>query len=411
MRILYITQYFPPEVGATQTRAFEMAHNLKSWGHQIVILTEMPNHPVGIVPAPYRRKWRVVERYRGLPVVRSWVFARPKKTFFTRMGFYLTFMASAAINGVFIRGGFDVVFATSPPFFVGLTGLLLSRFFNARFVFEIRDLWPRSAVELGELRNPRAIRLAEKLELFYYRKADRLIAVTQGIRDILLTTSVDPDKVALIRNGTNTRLFSYAGAEKKTALGLQDKFVVLYAGILGIAQGMETLCRLVQRCKADPDLHFVFIGAGPLQEEVQTWRQQWELHNLSLLGQLPHREMPAYLSAADACLVPLKKNPLFLGALPSKMFDCMACERPVILSVDGEARTVLEKAGAGLYAEPDNVEALYRAVYTLKSMSLAQRQAMGRSGRAFVENRFSRQQQARELEAVLLDLLAMRQNG
>ncbi|MBN1541361.1 glycosyltransferase family 4 protein [candidate division KSB1 bacterium] len=405
MRILYITQYFPPEVGATQTRAFEMAKNLTERGHRVVVLTEFPNHPVGIIPKTYRGKWRTIERYRALDVVRSWVFARPRKTFATRMGFYLSFMLSAAIAGMLLRGKFDVVLATSPPFFVGLSGLFLSRFFGCRFVFEIRDLWPRSAVELGELQNPAAIRLAEKIERLYYRKADRLIAVTEGIQNELLGMSVSGQKIELIRNGTNTSLFRFIGDQKKIELGLQDKFVVLYAGILGIAQGMETLCRMVQHFKLQPDVHFIFIGAGPMEETVKKWRREWGLDNLTLTGQVPREEMPEYLSAADCCLVPLKKNPLFLGALPSKMFDCLACERPVILSVDGEARRVLDQTGAGIYAEPENTDALCDAVGTLKSLSSEQRTVMGRSGRRFVERHFSRRSQALDLEYMLRELV------
>jgi len=402
MRILYISQYFPPEVGATQTRAIEMASNLVRQGHQVTVLTEFPNHPKGIIPEKYRGKFIEHDRVQGVDVIRTWVYARPDKTFFTRMGFYLSFMFTSFIVGLFLRGKFDIVYATSPPFFVGVSGLLSSRLKSARFVFEVRDLWPQSAVELGELSNETFIRWAEGLENVYYKKADILIAVTKGIYRHLSARGYGA-KVRQVLNGTNTELFYYRGGEKKSEMGWDNKFVVLYAGILGIAQGMEKLCDLVENCKAYAEIQFVFIGEGPQKEKVKQLQETKKLHNLLLLGEVPREIIPEYISAADCCLVPLKKNPLFLGALPSKMFDYMACERPVILSVDGEARRVLEASGGGIYVEPENTQQMEEAILHLKN-SPALCRKMGRAGREYVMQNFSRRQKALELEKILLEL-------
>ncbi len=402
MNILYISQYFPPEIGATQTRAIEMASNLVRQGHQVTVLTEFPNHPKGIIPDNYRGKFIEHERVKGVDVVRTWVYARPNKTFITRMGFYLSFMCTALMAGWFLRGKFDVVYATSPPFFVGVTGLLLSRLKSAKFVFEIRDLWPQSAVELGELSNKTFIHWAERLEKVYYNKAVALIAVTKGIYQHLLSHSYG-GKVHLVLNGTNTDLFYYRGTAKKYEMGWDKKFVVLYAGILGIAQGMEKLCELIENCKTHMEIQFVFIGEGPQKNKVKQLQEKKNLHNLLLLDEVPREIIPEYISAADCCLVPLKKNPLFLGALPSKMFDCMACERPVILSVNGEAKRVLDESGGGIYVEPENVHAMEDAILSLqKSDALCLR--MGKAGREFVKKNFSRRQKALDLETILLEL-------
>jgi len=404
MRILYISQYFPPEVGATQARAYEMAVNLTRLGHHVIVLTEFPNHPKGIIPAGYKGKFCSFEKLDGIPVVRAWVYARPKKSFTTRMGLYLSFMLTGAVAGSLLRGSFDIVYATSPPFFVGAAGLWLSRIKSAKFVFEVRDLWPRSAVELNELTNSHFIRWSEKLERLYYKKADKIIAVTKGIFDALGARGLGEGKVKLVRNGTNSRLFSNRGDALKEQLGGKEKFIVLYAGIFGLAQGMEQLCELVGTLSSNQSIHFAFIGEGPLKARVLAIQEENGLANLTVLDEVSRDRIPDYISAADCCLVPLKKNPLFLGALPSKMFDYMACERPVILSVDGEARRVLEASQGGLYAEPENTGQMAEAILTLYG-SPELRDKMGRAGRAFVSEHFSRKKEAHRLADILEELL------
>ncbi len=403
MTILYLSQYFPPEVGATQTRALEMATHLARQGHSVTVLTEFPNHPKGVIPAHYRGRCFEYERLKRIDVIRTWVFARAKKTFYTRMGLYLSFMLTASVIGSMLRGKYDIVYATSPPFFVGAAGLWLSRQKSAKFVFEVRDLWPQTAVELGELHNPHFIHWAEQLEKVFYERAERIIAVTQGIHDSLLSRGYEPPKLRLVSNGTNTELFFNHGNRLRDKLGLKDKFVVLYAGIFGIAQGMEQLVEVVERLKPSHDIHFLFIGEGPVKQKVLELQRDKGLVNLTVLDEIPREQIAAYISAADCCLVPLKKKPLFLGALPSKMFDFMACERPVIVSVDGEARRIVEQSGAGIFVEPENTEQMIAAIQQLKD-SPEKRRRMGQAGRTLVQSRFSRRQQALKLEAILQEI-------
>ena len=381
-----------------------MASNLIRRGHRVTVLTEFPNHPRGIIPPEYRGKFVVHEKYHGIHVYRTWVFARPEKTFATRMGFYLSFMAAAGLAGLFIPGSFDVVYATSPPFFVGLTGWWLSQIKQSRFVFEVRDLWPQSAVELGELGNLRFIRWAERLEHFYYQKAKQVIAVTAKMQKTLISRGYPKSKIQLITNGANVGLFYDRGKQMRKMLGFPDKFIVLYAGIFGIAQGMDQLCEVVGQLKQDRSVHFVFIGEGPVKNKVHQLKKKRNLDNLTILNEIPREDIANYISAADCCLVPLKKSPTFLGALPSKMFDCMACERPVVLSVDGEAHRVLEKSGGGLFAEPGKPDQMIAAILKLKN-DPALRKKMGQAGRRFVEKNYSRKQKAVELEEQLLKIV------
>jgi len=404
MNILYISQYFPPEVGATQNRAVEMATHLTALGHVVTVLTEFPNHPKGIIPDEYRRSWYRTEDLDGIRVVRVWVFARPHKNFFNRIGFYLSFMFNAALVGTLVKGNYDVVYATSPPYFVGLTGRWLSWIKKAKFVYEVRDLWLASAAELGELRNPHLLAFAHRLDRWYYRQAVRIIAVTQGIYDELKRQGLAA-KLHLIYNGTNCDLMYDRGAGKRRELGWENQFVVMYAGILGIAQGLEQICRVIAEFKSIADVHFVFIGEGPVKYKIEQLKESLALSNLTLMDEVRREEIADYLSAADCCLVPLKNKEIFRGALPSKLFDCMACRRPVILSVDGEARHLVEQVGAGLYVEPENDVQLRQAILYLRDHS-EERQKMGTAGRAFVENHFSRRGAAILLEGVLREITA-----
>jgi glycosyltransferase involved in cell wall biosynthesis len=407
LRILYLSQYFPPEVGATQTRAHEMARYLAARGHQVTMLTEVPNHPSGIIPPEYRGKLWERAPLDGIDVVRLWVWAAPEKGFLTRMRFYLSYMCMAILAGLVLglRPGrrYDVVYATSPPLFVGLAGAAIALLIRARFVFEVRDLWPESAVALGELNNPRAVRLAASMARVCYRRARRVVAVTQGIVEGLRAAGVPRGKISLIPNGANVEQFHpapAAAAALRARLGLDGKFVVLYAGIHGLAQGMESLVETARRLRDHADIVFVFVGAGPKKAAVERLKAEHGLDNLLLLPEQPRAAMPAYLSLAGAALVPLRAAPLFEGALPSKMFEAMACGAPVLLSARGEAAAVLAAAGAGRAVPPEDPAALAAAILDLKAQP-AEAAAMGQRGRAFVARQYSRREQARRLERLL----------
>ena len=405
MRILYISQYFPPEVGATQTRAYEMARGLVQAGHQVTMVAEVPNHPSGIIPPAYRDKWFERSDLDGIDVLRVWVLASPVKSFRSRMAFYLTFMANGALVGALqARGPFDVVYATSPPLFVGGAGLALHWLKRTPFVFEVRDLWPESAVVLGELHNPRAIALATRLEELCYNRASRVVVVTEGIRQRLLARGQAAEKLVLIPNGANTELFRpqpALGEAFRQKHGLQpEDFVVAYAGIHGIAQGLETVMRAAQVLRDQANIRFVMVGEGPVKLDLQQMRADLGLDNVLMLPEQPRTSMPAVLSAADVALVPLRKIELFEHAVPSKLFDAWACGCPVLLSIDGEARRVLEAANGGLFAPPEDPPALAQAIGQLANMPDRGR-SLGANGRCFTVERYSRQAQARQLEQLL----------
>src|SRR4030043_1144889 len=258
MRILYLSQYFPPEAGATQTRAYEMARNWVHLGHNVTMLTEFPNHPSGIIPNAYKSKLFERTSLEDIKILRVWVKASPVKNFRNRMLFYLTFMVNSCIAGLFLaRGKFDLLYASSPPLFVGGAALVLSFIKRIPLVFELRDLWPESAIALGELTNPQAISMATRLEESCYHRAIQIVVVTHGIYTHLIQRGLAPDKLIVIPNGANINLFTYnlAGRERvRQELGLEQKFIIIYAGIHGLAQGLETILETARLLLTTPDI-------------------------------------------------------------------------------------------------------------------------------------------------------------
>lgn len=400
MRILYLSQYFPPEAGATQTRAYEMASNWVRLGHSVTMIAEIPNHPSGIIPSEYRHRLYEKAKLDGIDVLRVWVKASPVKNFPNRMLFYLTFMTSATLAGLILaRGQYDLLYASSPPLFVGAAALAIKKLRRIPFVFEVRDLWPESAVALGELNNRTALVWATRLEEACYRQAGRIVVVTSGIQQRLLNRGISPEKLILIPNGANTDLFRFDSTErqrKRAELKLGDAFVAIYAGIHGVAQGLETIVEAARILQDKAGIHFLLVGDGPKKNEIAHLVGQYGLNNLTLLPEQPRDAIPAFISAADVALIPLRNLELFKSALPSKMFDAWACQRPVLLSVEGEARQIMDRAGGGVFVPPEDPQALAQTILEMRDTPDV-RKKMGLAGREFTVQHYSRQAQAEKL--------------
>lgn len=408
MRVLYLSQYFPPENGATQARGWEMARGLVRAGHQVSVVTEVPNHPGGVVQRGYRgRLWRR-RREEGVEVLHLWVAASPVKTTARRLAFYGSYAAAATLAGLALRGRFDLLYATSPPLPTGAAALLLSRMRGLPLVFEVRDLWPESAVAVGELTSPRAIAWATRLEEACYRRARRIVVVTGGIREALLRRGIAAGKVALIPNGANTSLFIFSPETRermRRELGLAAAFTVLYAGLLGVAQGLDVVVGAAQHLAGRVDIRFVLLGDGPERERLEARLGELRLPNLTLLPEQPRESVPSFLSAADAVVVPLRDAPVFHGAVPSKIFDAWACERAVLIAAAGEGCALVREVGGGLCVPPERPEELARAVVQL-AQDPVRCAEMGRRGRQYTAANRSREAQAAGLARLLEEVVA-----
>jgi glycosyltransferase involved in cell wall biosynthesis len=404
VRILYISQYFPPEVGATQNRAYEMALGLIRAGHEVTMVTEFPNHPTGVIPEHFRGKLFENTSLDGIEVIRTWVKASPSSSFASRIAFYLSFALMSTLAGLLkARGPFDLVYATSPPLFVGCAGLALAFLRRIPFVFEVRDLWPEEAVRLGQLKNRPLISLARLLEKLLYKRAHYIVVVVQEMLEYLQRYRIPLYKVVLIRNGSNTDLFCEDPRSRRrvrSELGLESSFITLYVGLHGLAQDLDTLLTTAESLlEDDPEIRFLLIGDGPTKRRLQMDSEMRGLSNVSFLPSEPMSRIPQFFNAADVTVAPLK-TPQFRGTVPVKIYDSMACGVPVIVAATGEAKSIVEDAGAGLAVEPGNAQALREAIIRLYR-DPEMRSRMGRNGRLAAESKYSRRMQAQQLSELL----------
>lgn len=402
MNIMFLTQYFPPEVGAPQNRIFEFAKRLKKNGHDITVLTAMPNYPKGEIYDGYKGKKFLIEDMDGIRVIRTSIYATKSTSFLKRLMNYFSFTLSSVFKGP--RGidkKIDVIIVESPPLFLGWSGYRLSKKLHAKYVFNVSDLWPESAIKLGVLHNKLMIRLSVWLEEFSYRKADIVTGQTMGIVENISKRGFDK-KTYLVTNGVDLSLFGMDKVNKDFIKenSLEGKFVVGYAGIHGLAQGLQTIIKAADILKDYDDIRFVFIGEGPEKPELIEMKERLGLKNVLFLGVQPKKNMPGIVSSFSCAVVPLKKLDLFKGALPSKMFETLASNVPIVLSIEGEAQRLIESADAGICVEPENEREISDAILKLYNKPEL-REKMGSNGRSYIEEHFDREKITRRFEEIL----------
>lgn len=403
LKILYISQYFPPEMGAPSARVHELARRWVQNGAEVCVLTGFPHHPTGKIPPQYRQHIFKRERLDGIKVVRTYVYPTANKGFFKRILSYISFMFSAIFLGSWTVNKPDVVIATSPQFFVAIAGYLISRIKNRPFVFEVRDLWPESIVQLGQLRNPLIIRFLEAIELFLYRRARLIVVVAESSIPILLKKGVPPDKIRIVKNGVDLSLFDPQKNDDglREQLNLRDKFVSSYIGTMGLSHALDKVLETAGLLREQPDIHFLLIGEGAEKQKLLQLKNDLNLGNVTFLDQIEKQKLPYYYRLADVILVTLRDLPLFRCVIPSKIFEIMAMRRPILISVDGEARDlVVNQAQAGIFVEPENPTAMKEALLRLYREPELRKQ-LGANGRRFVELHFNRRKLADEYLNIL----------
>jgi glycosyltransferase involved in cell wall biosynthesis len=403
MKILYISQYYPPEMGAPSARVSELSREWAKRGHQVTVLTAFPHHPhgkklPGDVGVLTRR-----EKDGAVDVVRTYVFAARNSGFLFRIVSYVSFMLSAMMIGVWRVGRPDVVIATSPQLFTGVAGWWISRVLGAPFVFEVRDLWPESIVTVGAMQESRAIGVLKRLAAFLYRAADRIVTVGPGYRRRILSGyGIAEDRIDVVTNGVDLELYQFREKDRKEyrqKLGVHEETVVLYLGTHGMAHGLEVVLQAAKRLSGQA-IRFVFVGDGAEKPALEKMAADWGLSQVTFVPPQEKSAVVGYYAACDVALVPLRKVDLFTDVLPSKIFEIMGMQRAMIVSVDGDARQEVERARAGLFVEPENVEELAGAITRL-SANESLRQELGRSGRSYVESHYPRSVLARRYAEIL----------
>lgn len=403
MKILILTQYFPPEVGAPQNRLFEVALRLKKQGADITVLTAMPNYPGMKIHKNYQGKFRHYEEMQGLKIYRSWIFVSKSKSIFLRLLNYFSFVWTSFWSGWLRLGKFDYIICESPPLFLGISAFLLKKLKNAKLVFNVSDLWPESAEKLGLVKSKAIIKLAYSLEKFLYDKSEIITGQTQGIVKSI-QSRFPGKKVFWIPNGVDLAYYNaeLTNSNWRTENDFSENdFLLLYAGILGHAQGLEVMIRSAERLKTYDNIKFIFLGEGPLKTELQSLKHTLGVKNVYFADAVPKDKMPAILGSMDATIVPLKKLDLFLGAIPSKIFESLAMRKPILLGVKGEAKELFIDTGkAGLAFTPEDDKDLSDKILELYKDPVKTAE-FGMNGLNYVKENFNRDSIAKKLSEIL----------
>ena len=391
VRILFLSHYFPPEGNAPASRTFEHTKRWVASGAKVTVVTSAPNVPHGRLYPGYRNPLRQVEFLDGVRVIRAWTYLAANAGNIRRTLNYLSFMCTAVLVGLTVRKP-DVIVATSPQFFCGWAGVILSRLRRVKFVLEIRDIWPDSIAAVGALKHNLALRLLSGLEAQMYRAADQIVTVGDGYRAALLQRHVPDEKIVVIPNGADLDRFHLDQHQPSDDPDeITGPFRCVYVGTIGMASRLDLVLEAARRLQStgNQDFHFVLIGDGADRERLQAKAQQWALTNVTFTGLVNKAEIPSLLQTADACLVHLRRDPLFETVLPSKLFEAMAMAKPIILGVPGSAAQILAKADAGILIEPENPQSLIRAMKHLKD-NPERAKRYGQAGRQFVSQTYNR---------------------
>jgi glycosyltransferase involved in cell wall biosynthesis len=396
MHILLIHQAFAALDEPGGTRHHELARQLVRQGHQVTVIASPVSYLTGAKKEKYQRKQ--VDDV-GVTIIRSFTLPALHRSFVWRVFSFFSFMFSSFINGLFVRR-VDLVWGTSPPIFQGPTAWLLARLKGVPFLLEIRDLWPAFAVAVGVLKNKLLIRLSEWLERFLYRQADQVVVNSPGF--IKHVEEQGAQQVALIPNGADPDMFNpqSKGLSFRKAHGLDEKFILLYAGAHGISNDLQIVLKAAEKIKDHDQIRIILLGSGKEKDQLQSEAMQKKLDNVVFLPPVPKLDMPEALAAADACLAILKPIEMYKTTYPNKVFDYMAAGRAVVLAIDGVIREVVEQAHAGMAVPPGDPDALANAILDL-AKNKEKCRTMGISGRRFIESHFSRAQLAEQFTALL----------
>jgi glycosyltransferase involved in cell wall biosynthesis len=371
VKILILTQYFPPEVGAAQNRLWNLACRLQQKGAEVSILTGMPNYPQMRIHEGYRGKWYVKEDMDAITVHRCWLFAGTSKSIFPRLMNYFSFVFTSFFTGWLKLGRFDYILCESPPLFLGISAVLLKKLKRAKLIFNVSDLWPESAEKLGLITNRFLLKMTTRLEECLYRSSFVITGQTQGIvRNI--SERFPAKTVFWLKNGIDLSFYANLPS-KDTSWRVEsgfpeDDFLLLYAGILGYAQGLEVILKAADQLRERKNIRFLLIGSGPEKDNLIKMKAELSLDNLTFMDTMPRLQLLKIIANVDVAIIPLKKLDLFKGAIPSKIFETLALKKPILLGLEGEAKDLFIEAGnAGLAFIPEDEYDLAAKVLLLYS--------------------------------------------
>lgn len=365
MRLLFLTDNFPPEVNAPATRTYEHCKEWVKEGVEVTVITCAPNFPEGKVFNGYKNKLYQEQEIDGIKVIRVWSYISANKGFVKRIIDYMSFMLTSFLTGLFIKT--DIIIATSPQFFTAISGRWLSFWKRKPWIMEVRDLWPESIKAVDAMKDNPAIKFFEYLERKMYVSANKIVVVTDTFKTHLLNKhQLNSEKIKVVKNGMNLDLFQpkRKNEELLTTLGLHNKFIIGYIGTHGMAHALDFILRCASRI-SDPKVHFIFIGAGAKKEELVLLKEHLKLSNVTMIGLVPKNEIKDYISILDVSLVNLKKSDTFKSVIPSKIFESIAMHKPILLGVEGESKKLVIDYQIGEVFEPENAKEFLDKVFSM----------------------------------------------
>ncbi|PWH83875.1 glycosyltransferase WbuB [Algibacter marinivivus] len=369
MKILFLTDNFPPEVNAPATRTYEHCKHWVKLGVDVTVVTCAPNFPKGKLFKGYKNKLIQKEIVDGIKVIRVWTYISANKGFVKRILDYLSFMFASFIAGLFIKT--DIIIATSPQFFTAISGRWLSFWKRKHWIMEVRDLWPESIKAVGAMKTGLAIRFFEYLEKRMYKSAHKIVVVTDSFKETLIKKhNLSENEITVIKNGVNSDLFFSSPKDHSllNSLNLKDKFIIGYIGTHGMAHGLDFIFRSAKKI-TNNDIHFLFLGDGAKKEELLKLKERLQLNNITMLPSVKKEKVANYISILDVALVNLKKSETFKHVLPSKIFELCAMEKPILLGVEGEAKKLIESYNVGVAFIPENEENYIKKLKEIQTKS------------------------------------------
>ena len=372
MKILFLTDNFPPEVNAPATRTHEPGVKWVELGHQVTVITCFPNFPNGKVFEGYKNRFFKKESIDGINVIRVWSYIAENKGFVSRIIDYISYSFTSVIVGVFVKT--DIIIATSPQFFTAISGRVLSFFKGKPWVMEVRDLWPDSIVAVGSMsKKSKAFKILKKIEHRLYLNAQKIIVVTDSFKEYLIEKHFIPsEKIGVFKNGVIINNFKKIDSEKllklRKSFGLENKIVISFIGTHGLAHGLRFILDSISKIK-DNKYHFLFVGDGSEKQNLLEHSQTLDSDNFTFLDSVSKNEIPLYIDTSDYSLVNLKKSNEFKNVIPSKIFENIAMHKPILLGVEGESKELIEKYKVGVAFEPENIESFINAISEIEQIN------------------------------------------
>ena len=407
VRILFLSHFYPPEMGGAAARISGLAKWLVKFGHEVTVITGYPNYPTGKIYPDYKNKKINTEFIDGVQIIRSRVLPVSYQSILVRLLNYFTLFFTALGIGIRKRNNFDIIIASSPPLTIGILGLILSKIYKVPWILDIRDIWPDVAVEAGMLKENGIVdRLSKKLANYLYNHATHLTPVTKSKSTKIERVGIPHNRISIVSNGVDFDLiYDAKQMDWRSELGIENKFILAYAGLIGIAQGVNVIIETAIQLKEENDIHFLIVGEGVEKQKLQDYAKSLRLNNITFLPSLLKESVPSLLTTSDIALIPLVSDKL-QDAVPSKLLEAWACKLPVILIAGGEAADIVNKANGGIVVNSNDIAGIMTAIIKLKDSPKLVNQ-YSENGFDYVSINYDRESLATKMEKVILNILEL----